>query len=84
VLAACFQAMRDWPSVDPDEVGCPALLLTGTKNKSTLGWVEANRGVLDASGVQTEVVEGLTHDQEFTKIDRVFPVVSAFFKDQVR
>ena len=39
---------------------------------------------LDAAGVQTEIVEGLTHDQEFTKIDRVFPVISAFFKNQGR
>jgi pimeloyl-ACP methyl ester carboxylesterase len=82
-LAACFQAMRAWPGVEPGEIACPALLLTGTKNTSTLGWVEANRGVLDAAGVQTEVVEGLTHDQEFTKIDRVFPVVSAFFRSQL-
>ncbi len=81
-LAACFQAMRDWPNVEPGEVGCPVLLLTGTKNKSTLGWVKANRVALDAAGVQTEVVEGLTHDQEFTKINRVFPVVSAFFRSQ--
>jgi pimeloyl-ACP methyl ester carboxylesterase len=82
-LAACFQAMRDWPSVEPSEVACPALLLTGTKNTSTLGWVEANRGALDAAGVQTEVVVGLTHDQEFTKIDRVFPVIGAFFRSQL-
>jgi len=81
-LAACFQAMRDWPSVEPSEVSCPVLLLTGTKNRATLEWVRANRSALDAAGVQTEVVEGLTHDQEFTKIDRVFPVVSAFFRSQ--
>jgi pimeloyl-ACP methyl ester carboxylesterase len=81
-LAACFQAMRAWPSVEPGEVGCPALLLTGTKNTSTLDWVEANRSALDAAGVQTEVVEGLTHEQEFTRIDRVFPLVGAFFKGQ--
>ena len=82
-LAACFQAMRDWPGVEPSEVACPALLLTGTKNRPTLDWVEANRGALEAAGVQIEVVEGLVHDQEFTKIDCVFPVVSAFFRGQV-
>jgi pimeloyl-ACP methyl ester carboxylesterase len=81
-LAACFQAMRDWPNVEPGEVDCPTLLLTGTRNTSTLAWVEVNRSALDAVGVQTEVAEGLTHDQEFTQIDRVFPVVSAFFRSQ--
>jgi len=78
-LAACFQAMRDWPSVKPGEVGCPALLLTGTRNKSALGWVEANRDLLDAAGVGVEIIAGLTHDQEFTHVDRVFPAISSFF-----
>jgi pimeloyl-ACP methyl ester carboxylesterase len=78
MLAACAQGMRGWPDVEPAEVGCPVLLLTGTKNKSALGWVEANRGVLDAAGVQVKVIVGLTHNQEFTQIDRVFPVVSSF------
>jgi pimeloyl-ACP methyl ester carboxylesterase len=81
-LAACFQAMRDWPGVEPSEVACPALLLTGTRNTATLDWVEANRGALAAAGVQIEVVERLVHDQEFTKIDCVFPVVRAFFRGQ--
>jgi pimeloyl-ACP methyl ester carboxylesterase len=80
-LAACFQAMRGWPSVEPGEIGRPVLLLTGTKNGATLGWVEANRGALDAAGVQTEVVEGLAHAQEFTEIDRVFSLVSVFFRE---
>ena len=30
--------------------------------------------------IHVEIVEGLTHNQEFTKIERVFPVVSSFFK----
>jgi len=72
MLAACLRGMRSWPDVEPAEVGCPVLLLTGTKNKSALGWVEANRGV------QVKVIVGLTHNQEFTRIDRVFPVVSSF------
>jgi hypothetical protein len=77
-LAACFQAMRDWPDVEPGEIGCPALLLTGTRNRSALGWVEANRDLLDASGMRVKVIAGLTHDQEFTQVDRVFPAVSSF------
>jgi hypothetical protein len=70
--------MRRWPDVDPGDVNCPAMLLVGTKNKPTLAWLETNRSVLDRAGVRTKIVEGLTHDQEFTKIDRVFPAVSSF------
>jgi len=52
--------------------------VTGTRNKSALGWVEANRDLLDAAGVEVEIVAGLTHDQESTQVDRVFPAVSSF------
>jgi pimeloyl-ACP methyl ester carboxylesterase len=81
---ACFQAMRDWPSVEPGDVNCPAMLLMGTKNKSTMAWVQANQESLDNAGVHVEMIEGLDHPQEFEEIDRVFPVISAFFKNQGR
>ena len=29
----CFQAMRDWPSIEPSDIHCPTMLLVGTKNK---------------------------------------------------
>jgi pimeloyl-ACP methyl ester carboxylesterase len=83
-LAACFQAMRDWPSVEPGDINCPAMLLVGTKNKSTMAWVEANREALDSAGVHVEMIEGLAHPQEFKEINRMFPAVSAFFRGQGR
>jgi pimeloyl-ACP methyl ester carboxylesterase len=76
---ACFQAMRGWPSVEPADVNCPVMLLAGTKNKSVMDWVNANREALDRASTRVEIVEGLTHYQEFTEIDRVFPVVRSFF-----
>lgn len=82
VWLACFQAMRGWPPVDPDQMRCPTLLVAGTKNKATTAWIESNRGALDESPVQVEVFTGLTHSQEFSQIDRVYPVVSAFLTSQ--
>ncbi|MBN1813633.1 MAG: alpha/beta hydrolase [Anaerolineae bacterium] len=79
---ACFQAMWRWPSVEPGDVNCPAMLLVGTKNGSVLDWVNANREALDKACTRVEIVEGLNHPQEFSEIDRVFPVVSSFFKNQ--
>jgi hypothetical protein len=83
VWVACFQAMRDWPCIDPGDMGCPTMLLVGTKNKSALKWTEANREVLDKATIHTEIIEGLSHQQEFSKIDQVFPVVHSFFKDNL-
>jgi pimeloyl-ACP methyl ester carboxylesterase len=82
VWMACFQAMREWPSIDPGEIRCPTLLLVGTRNSNTLNWVKSNRPVLDGTGVQVEIIEGLSHQQEFSQIDRVYPAVSAFLRRQ--
>ncbi len=80
-MMACFQAMRAWPSVEPGDVRCPTLLLVGTKNKRVLDWVQANGEALEQAGTRVEIVQGLTHNQEFGKIDVVFPAVSSFLKE---
>jgi pimeloyl-ACP methyl ester carboxylesterase len=82
-MMACFQAMRTWPGVEPGDVRCPTLLLVGTKNKRVLDWVQANGEALGEAGAQVEIVPGLTHNQEFSKIDAVYPVVSSFFRGHV-
>jgi len=79
VWVACFQAMRAWPKIEPDDIRCPTLLLTGTKNTRMLKWIQSNREVLDRVAVNVEIVEGLNHSQEFSKIGRVFPIVRHFF-----
>lgn len=78
-LVACFQAMRRWPSIEPEEMRCPTMLLLGTKNKAAMGWVQGNQEALQQAQVQVEVVEGLDHPQELSHVERVFPAVRAFF-----
>lgn len=80
VWVACFQAMRTWPAISPAEMKCPTLLLAGSKNRAALSWVEANPTALESAGVRVEIVEGLTHPQEFSQIERVFPIVEPFLK----
>lgn len=77
---ACFQAMRGWPRIDPGQVRCPTMLLSGTKNKAAMNWIESNRAALDAGPIRVEIIEGLNHPQEFSQIERVYPVASAFLK----
>ena len=78
VWAACFQAMRSWPSIEADEINCAKLLVAGTKNKSVTEWLEGNAESLPQAGVQVALLEGLNHPQEFSQIDRVYPVVESF------
>jgi pimeloyl-ACP methyl ester carboxylesterase len=77
---ACFRAMRGWPCVDPGDLRCPAMLVVGAKNKNVMRWVETQREELDQAGVELQIIDGLTHNQEFTEIDRVFSVIQPFFK----
>jgi pimeloyl-ACP methyl ester carboxylesterase len=80
VWVACFQAMRSWPAIEPDAVRCPALLLVGTRNASAFKWVASHRQSLVQSDIAVEIVEGLSHPQEFTQLEQVYPVVSQFLK----
>ncbi len=84
VWLACFQAMLDWPTVKLEDIRCPVLLLAGTENKGVIEWIQSNQKALDRAGVQVKVVEGLNHNQEFSEIDRVFPIVRPFFSSQGR
>jgi pimeloyl-ACP methyl ester carboxylesterase len=80
---ACFRALRAWPRVDPGDLRSPALLVVGTKNKNVMCWVDTNREELLQAGVALQIIDGLTHYQEFTEIDRVFPIIYPFFKGNV-
>ncbi len=82
VWVACLQAMRDWPSIDPADIRCPTMLLVGTKNKKVLSWVRQNREALDRAEIRIEVIEGLSHQQEFSQIDQVYPAVTSFLRGQ--
>jgi len=83
VWIACFQAMRQWPSIAPADMRCPTLLLVGTKNENVLNWVRSNQGVLDGSQVQVEMIDRLSHPQEFSRIERVYPVVLSFLRSHL-
>jgi pimeloyl-ACP methyl ester carboxylesterase len=79
-LLACFQAMRLWPRIDPQDVRCPTFLLVGSKNASAMSWVRTHGDTLPGTRVRVEIIEGLSHPQEFSRIDQVFPIISSFFK----
>ena len=81
VWIACFQAMRVWPSIEPNQLRCPTLLVAGAKNTRAIHWIDQNREALDRAGVKVELFPGLDHPKEFTKIDQVYPAVSAFLLD---
>lgn len=84
VWVACFQAMRQWPAIEPDAVRCSAMLLVGTRNTSAFKWVISHRQSLEQANIHVEIVEGLSHPQEFTQVEQVFPAVSRFLQRHAR
>ncbi len=81
VWVACFQAMRGWPATRAADILCPSLLVCGTKSHTRAAdWAQANKEALERTCARVEVVEGLSHLQEFSDVDRVFPVVREFLE----
>jgi len=40
--------------------------------------IRGNGEALDGANIRVEIIEGLNHQQEFSKIGQVFPAVSSF------
>lgn len=80
VVLAWSSAMLEWGIVRPGDLRCPTLWLFGTENPSALDSYKECQSALKGSKVQVHMIEGMTHIQEFTEIDQVFPVLLAFTK----
>jgi len=65
-------AMLDYPPVEPAEMRSPTLWIVGSKNEGAMDSVKKYRDRLPGTNVTIEVLDGLTHPQEFEQIDRVF------------
>ena len=78
VFLAWLTAMLDWGMNEPQDLLCPTLWLSGSENEGTMASMKHYGKMLETSKVQTAVMEGLTHIQEFDEIDRVFPTMFAF------
>jgi pimeloyl-ACP methyl ester carboxylesterase len=73
-------AMLDWPAVDPSDIPCPALWLIGSQDKHSMERVREYNESLDETKVQLRILEGLDHEQVFSEIDRVLPIMLEFTK----
>lgn len=78
VEIAWLGAMLDWHAVEPDDLLCPTLWLSGSENKDTIADMGKRSDSLSTSSVQTRIIEGLNHREEFTEVDRVLPIILAF------
>ncbi|MBL4818824.1 MAG: hypothetical protein JKY15_06295 [Deltaproteobacteria bacterium] len=75
---AWLRAMLEWRVISPKDLLAPALWLLGSDNANSMASLKEYRAVLPHSLVQARVIDGLTHIQEFTEIDKVLPVLLDF------
>lgn len=68
----------DWGSVEPNDLPCSTLWLAGTKNEGTITSMEIYEGSLADSLVQTHILDGLNHMEEFEAIERTLPPMLRF------
>jgi hypothetical protein len=78
VTLARLSAILEWKSIEPKDLLCPALWLVGSNDIPASTSVEEYKTLLNASKVTVQSVEGLTHEQEFTEIDKVFSFIFDF------
>ena len=70
--------MLDWPVNAPGDLACPTLWLVGSNNPFAMASVAENRSSLTSSLVRVGIVEDLNHEQEFSAVERVLPLMRSF------
>ena len=77
---AWLLAMLDWPDNLPTDVPCPTLWVVGSNNPFAMSSVDEHRVALANSTVRVQIIDGLNHEQEFSEIDVVLPILRTFAK----
>jgi pimeloyl-ACP methyl ester carboxylesterase len=77
---AIFQGMVTWPDVSPDDLVCSTLLIVGSESEPYQEFIIDQLDGIKAAGVQVQIFDGLTHMEEFAKIDIVLPIVQEFLR----
>jgi pimeloyl-ACP methyl ester carboxylesterase len=75
---AWLSALLDYPAVEPSDLCCPTLWLVGTANEGVMASVRAYEDRLAGTSVSLRLLDGLTHPEEFQRIDLALPVELEF------
>jgi hypothetical protein len=81
VMLGWLSAMLDWPDHQPHELRCPTLWLAGSENEATIASMVEYRETIAQTLVETHIMEGLNHRQEFEAVEQVLPVILKAISD---
>jgi pimeloyl-ACP methyl ester carboxylesterase len=71
-------AILGWPAVEPEDLSCPTLWLVGTANDNAMSSVNEYQDRLRGTNVVLQLLPGLSHADELTKIEDVLPAMRKF------
>ena len=78
VIFSRLSAMLEWSAILPKDILCPTLWLIGSKNAGAMASLKEYEKDLPGSQVKSHVIDGLTHEQELSEIDKVLPILLKF------
>lgn len=73
--------MANWEVVNPGEIKCPLLIVVGSGDSDTIKQTEMylNEIKLEEK-IELEIIYGLSHVEQFTAVDKVWPRVYRFLR----
>jgi pimeloyl-ACP methyl ester carboxylesterase len=82
LIASCLGS-AGWPPTEPADLLCPTLIYAGTAYEAATNDILARKETFEQTGVQSALLEGLTHLQEITEVKKVAPLVMPFLRSAI-
>ena len=78
IMAVRIQGLRAWDGIEPTELRCPTLVISGTDDGNVIKVLNAQRVMIEAAGITLHIFDGLNHGGLIESVDTVLPRVCAF------
>ncbi len=79
-VQAAALGLQSWPSVEPEQLSIPTLLIVGGEDKRVLDSLEPYRTGMTKAGIVAHILDGLNHRQTFERSDVTLPFILSFLK----
>ncbi len=73
-----LEAMLSWKTIIPSDLICPCVMIVGSKNEEALTEFEKYYDSMTEYNVEFNLVEGLNHEEEFTRKDIILPLILSY------
>ncbi len=82
VLAAAL-GLQSWPTVEPEQLSIPTLLIVGGEDKRVVNSLELHRAGMTKADIVAHILDGLDHRQTFERSDVTLPLIRSFLNHQL-